>query len=1735
MALITKVEVSNFLNTERVDPWDPAWKAHWPHLCLDFDGENAIGRVDNGRGKTRLCNAIFTILTRDRTLHAETKRLLAPSKKGISSHIRIEVKQQITTGRELFESGVEHYVMGLYGCYDKDITFYLYQGKLSDCPVAFIQNEDGSKKIELVTDKQFKEVLKNQKGYQNRNRSEYIEAVSLLFDMGFLQQQLNYQKSGGGDGTGNFFSLQNSHPKGEDFSTSFFYEHIAPHLLMDVMGSFAEEDEKHFVDTLVKSSRKVIAVEIKQEKAEQDRDAYNDLFDWLFQANTLIEDYQNDEALLHKQVNLLNHQLAMINRITCKEPLERLVAPIDCEPLEGNQVSKNSIANQLSYHEGEWLISDMVLAQYLTSSVSSINKLLQEKGVFLKKIKTEQAIEISRNLKNTRDPRGKQNSYYTQADVKILMDLIGDNRIITEGGKEHLRRSINYAFDIRNKLPSPNPVYDELCQFKGHIEKQKLEQKELQEENKQLGIQRKALQDSIEKYELNEQAYIAMCESSDFTKVELETPTATLVTIEKSKNDNDDRYEALHNRNAALSPFREHYNVAKNMFGELEDYSSQLEELEKISSELKVKKEELEKELNDRSDQLDTDRGTLTNFVQEVESQQVKLNEMLSKQNDYDAVKDYYSDSELATTENLPNNLKKEVDIKNQTLDAAKQFYQTLANKLEQLELVVDDYHFVFSKFKCDNPQQFLTNKYTRKNELTAQISKHETVKAQLDEGLNRLPAVSKSFGVVKDYFSSLFPDVGIGAIENCIENKLSEVKAQLFELDKEWSEQFDLQSAIEQFESKYDKDIDSVITQINTEYRNKAEILGRKKKELISLNTQYQHLKENGEITPSNLVNQILSELEFSGETVHQVVSGMGLTEKKLAKVLAEFSSVLHAPVVETGVQATEMLECLIDAGMDYPVFYREKLIAYCKDSNSTSALLSYESLHVKVLKDSNYLPELLLRLEVQISELKQEINDTEIAIQAISPESDQYIWLQRVKQAFRQDIPRKIISCSERVDETAKEYERLNNIKASREFLLIKIAKYYEQIGGDEKLNSTIEQLIDTETLLIGFAVERDELNSVLTDKNIVRFQNSIRFIALGGIDKLKQLEIDLNDNELKQEQLKAEVVLLNNKEIQCYARLASAQLFVNKGGLSAIKSLSRKLAEIKPKMKSLSQHVENEGIECRKLSQKVLDLSENYTRANGKYSEWKTPLTQAALFVKEAGPVFDLSYTSEKYKLFEEKRLLERKLKFNFEQAQAYVDIKSDENYNATLISKIQSINETIINNDDLVQKITDDIEDNQEKIPDKAFKAKEYQEEYVKFMHMHHLASELTSYLQTELEITFEATELNPFTKYAINIEAEIREDQTRDLNQTAELYLNLFDAIEGLGLEVAHEEISALTKTINNKQNDIVSTIKKNLETDKVIREAERQELIHGDIRRIILAVNKLKPHIEQTAIDKEQIVERTAEDVKNQKQTLANNMVLLTNTLKENLKLMKSSLGKGSGQAGFILDSNVISDEQIQGQIDKMITSVRIEEERFQSDLINADRLVSKTESQHIAQLQEKLKLEFNRSVFVGSDDKNNNLPSIKVIHPRLTADRLVPLSEMFSVGQKAAIGLLLLVKLAAFNSERVNNTSTVNRAKRSLIADKVVLIDGLFSNLSDRKMINDSLETVMNIKDEFQIIGWLHNPYYKNNFDIFPRFYNISPANRKGVLLHANQIKPDENTQMASMTLQLEQEEFNA
>jgi hypothetical protein len=59
-------------------------------------------------------------------------------------------------------------------------------------------------------------------------------------------------------------------------------------------------------------------------------------------------------------------------------------------------------------------------------------------------------------------------------------------------------------------------------------------------------------------------------------------------------------------------------------------------------------------------------------------------------------------------------------------------------------------------------------------------------------------------------------------------------------------------------------------------------------------------------------------------------------------------------------------------------------------------------------------------------------------------------------------------------------------------------------------------------------------------------------------------------------------------------------------------------------------------------------------------------------------------------------------------------------------------------------------------------------------------------------------------------------------------------------------------------------------------------------------------------------------------------------------------------------------------------------------------------------------------------------------------------------------------------------------------------------MIDGLFSNLSDKKMIRDSLSILESLKGNFQLIGWIHNQQYENDYNLFPSLVTVRRTGRK-------------------------------
>lgn len=68
-----------------------------------------------------------------------------------------------------------------------------------------------------------------------------------------------------------------------------------------------------------------------------------------------------------------------------------------------------------------------------------------------------------------------------------------------------------------------------------------------------------------------------------------------------------------------------------------------------------------------------------------------------------------------------------------------------------------------------------------------------------------------------------------------------------------------------------------------------------------------------------------------------------------------------------------------------------------------------------------------------------------------------------------------------------------------------------------------------------------------------------------------------------------------------------------------------------------------------------------------------------------------------------------------------------------------------------------------------------------------------------------------------------------------------------------------------------------------------------------------------------------------------------------------------------------------------------------------------------------------------------------------------------------------------------------------------ALRAQRVIIFDGLFSNLSDEKLINDALEGLKYVGGNFQLIGLMHNPRYVNNPTYFqPSIYlQLTPITR--------------------------------
>ncbi len=239
----------------------------------------------------------------------------------------------------------------------------------------------------------------------------------------------------------------------------------------------------------------------------------------------------------------------------------------------------------------------------------------------------------------------------------------------------------------------------------------------------------------------------------------------------------------------------------------------------------------------------------------------------------------------------------------------------------------------------------------------------------------------------------------------------------------------------------------------------------------------------------------------------------------------------------------------------------------------------------------------------------------------------------------------------------------------------------------------------------------------------------------------------------------------------------------------------------------------------------------------------------------------------------------------------------------------------------------------------------------------------------------------------------------------------------------------------------------------------------------------------------QLSFDENVKVNRIADEhLAEERAGLSSWLTNFTLRLPDNLKTLRTVLApkvdktsKAVLRAGFVVEAKVIDSEGIQTLIESIIQDVENYEDNEQAKESSVRDHLRKS-------LREDIRRNFYQKVIVN--------PRIYLVLPAMSATPLEMERDMASSGQGIAITFLWILRLSEFITEREIRRQTIGRAQRQRLRDRstsFTILDGAFSHLSSKSLIDETLKGIEDTTGRFQLIVTVHDPAYQNDFNRFP------------------------------------------
>jgi len=555
MPLINRIEISNFMNSGRIEPWRP----DWPHQIFELNRENSAISITNGKGKSTLVHTLLAMLTwHSRDLKDIRNRFFAPTKTGRYTHVRIEISVDIPDNDLITNSGGpiggRPMVFGMYGNSGDTERWYLYSyaGTLDDCPIATVNKF----KHTLIPDTEFHDVLgviptRYPATVKEHSRHGWRDRIGIIFDLPGLEQQLRYQRANAAEGSNTYFDVEDR--TGMPYSTSLFYERLAPELLAEVMGDKGEDGEHGIEDTIHEKARGLIHARHRTELTRRDLDKAERV---MAELGRISDSVGNLNAAKHehdKRRQGLSVDLLALRHVLIDEPIPG--APR--RPLP----NLPEIASMMVMQDGNWFLPDSAMKIFTGEEPPAINQRATRNPteIVLVQAKRTQVIDFACDLK-IRDGRGKAYQLYNRL---AATRWIGHTTNFTDGWNgEKAREAVSKSFDWVEMYADTNPARILERKFS---EMQRISEEERENLNQQYGEmnqERDGLRNQQQVISAQQAEYRRMIESDLFTLEEMDSPEETAIRVKTSKAETG----------KALDDHRQKAQRQEHVFGEWKEF-----------------------------------------------------------------------------------------------------------------------------------------------------------------------------------------------------------------------------------------------------------------------------------------------------------------------------------------------------------------------------------------------------------------------------------------------------------------------------------------------------------------------------------------------------------------------------------------------------------------------------------------------------------------------------------------------------------------------------------------------------------------------------------------------------------------------------------------------------------------------------------------------------------------------------------------------------------------------------------------------------------------------------------------------------------------------------------------------------------------------------------------------------------------------------------------------------------